>query len=128
MVADAALTTFGASTLVVYVMQQIKKSNSPMVQEGKAIINRLVSIGGACVAQAGISWTWVPSSHTLALSGLTLSAICFATWHIFCQFSMQEVIYQGTINKPVAPSLAQQVVLEDKHAQTVSVTPNQAAK
>lgn len=125
--ANIALSVFGSSAIVVWIMQVIKKSKwLNFVQEGKPLLNRTISIVGALGFHLGIHEAWNASNHSLLITGLSFSSVLTFLWQWANHFAMQEVVYQAAVNKPSGPTLEQAVVLEKKDAQVVAVTPGQA--
>jgi hypothetical protein len=89
------LSHLGSSVLVVGAIQWLKKAK--WVQQATKLICRFASIVAAFAIHVGISWAWNPPGTpvgTLIISGLSLSAILVASYHIAAQFIYQETGYQ----------------------------------
>lgn len=128
-VSNIVLSTFTSSAIVVWLMQIIKKSKwLKFVEEGKPILNRIVSVGAAIASSLGLSYSWNAQTHTFAIAGISLAGMAVAAWHCLNHFAMQEVIYQAALNKTPAPPLAAQKSLEAQGAQVVAVEPNEVGK
>jgi len=128
-VSNVVLSTFTSSALVVWLMQLVKKSKwLNFVQEGKPALNRMVSVIAAMIANLGISYSWDAQTHALTIAGLSLVGLLTAGWHWLNHFAMQEVMYQAAVNKPTAPTLAQQEKLVTQNAQTVAVEPGEVGR
>lgn len=103
-VSNILATQFTSSAVVVYLMQKLKNAKwFPLVQQGRAFINRVVSIGAAFLVAVGVSWSWSldksSGTHTLVISGIGLWAVLHGCWHWLNQYALQETIYQATVNK-----------------------------
>jgi hypothetical protein len=127
---NVAITQFGAAAAITYAIQFLKKSRwFPLIKEGQVIGTRVWSLLAATLTQVGINYSWnanANGTHNLIIENISLAAVMYAIWHVFCSYALQETIYQAAINKPVAPSLAQQDVMKEEQAQVVAVTPKQA--
>lgn len=96
---DATTSLFathtGSTLLVVGAIQWLKNASwFPLIQKGAKVANRLASIVAAFLVQVGIHYTWNPQDHSLLLTGLSLSAITLALFHIASQYIYQETGYQ----------------------------------
>lgn len=109
--ANILFSHVAATALVVHLIQLLKKyPKFGILQErGTVLAKRLFSIGGALLANAGISfvWSWhaaalvaTPGSHVFSISFTIppLLVILTGLWHWFGQFAFQEGWYQGTYN------------------------------
>lgn len=103
-ISNVVMTEFTASAVVVYVMQQLKSAKwFPLVEEGRAILNRLISIGTAAFVAVGISWSWTKNpqgTHDFLIQNIGMWAVIHGFWHWLNQYCLQETIYQATTNKP----------------------------
>jgi hypothetical protein len=103
-VSNVVMTQFTSSAVVVYLMQKVKTAKwFPLVQQGRATVNRMVSIVAAFLVAVGVSWTWSldqsTGTHTLVITGLSVYALLHGAWHWLNQFALQETVYQATVNK-----------------------------
>ena len=103
-VSNVVMTQFTSSAVVVYLMQKVKTAKwFPLVQQGRATVNRIVSIVAAFLVAVGVSWTWSldksTGTHTLVITGLSVYALLHGAWHWLNQFALQETVYQATVNK-----------------------------
>lgn len=103
-VSNILATQFTSSAVVVYLMQKLKNAKwFPLVQDGRAILNRIVSIAAAFLTAVGISWSWTkdPATglHTFAIANIGMWSMIYGVWHWLNQYALQETIYQATINK-----------------------------
>ena len=130
--ANVALTTFTSSAVVVWAIQKLKAAKwFPLLKKGQAAITRTVSVVAALGTHLGVSYEWTRAAdgtHTLVLGGLSAATILVGAWHWLNHYALQETIYQATVNKAAAPSLAEQPQLEAKGAQVVAVAPNEVGK
>lgn len=104
-ISNVAMTQFTSSAVVVYLMQKVKTATwFPLVQSGKAMLNRAVSLVAAFLVAVGVSWSWSkdPSSgtHTLTIMNLSWWSVVYGGWHWLNQYALQETIYQAAVNKP----------------------------
>jgi hypothetical protein len=99
MVQNVALTTFTSSAVVVYLMQRLKRAKwFPLVQEDRAKLNRLFSIGAAAIGAMSVEYVWNPSTRNLGIHIPTLWVAIVGLWHWLNHYAMQETIYQATAN------------------------------
>jgi hypothetical protein len=102
MVANIAVTEFTTSAVAVWLLQKLKTATwFPLVQQGRAWLNRAASIVLAGVGAVGVSYTWAPNpmgGHMLTVAIPTLSVAALGAWHWLNHFVMQETIYQATSN------------------------------
>jgi hypothetical protein len=104
-IANIPMTEFTSSAVVVYAMQKVKTAKwFPLVQEGRAWVNRIVSIVAAALVSIGIAWSWTKDpatgTHTLVIMNIGLWSILHGFWHWLNQYALQETVYQATANKP----------------------------
>ncbi len=100
MVSNIAMTQFTSSAVVVYVMQKLKNASwFPLIQEGKTLINRVISIGSAAAIALGVSYTWNPQTRGLLFTIPTLSVAAIGFWHWLNQYALNEMLYRATVNK-----------------------------
>ena len=98
---NIAISTFTSSALVVWLIQQAKKSSwIKFVNPGSPQMSRLLSAIGALCAHLGLSYTWNAADHSLLISGLSLVGVLTMLWQWLNHFAMQEMIYQFAANKP----------------------------
>lgn len=103
--ANIVVTQFTASAVVVYGMQVLKNASwFPLLQSGRKYASRIVSILAAFAIHGGVSYTWDPSldasgNRHLLIAIPTAAAVCVYLWHWLGQYALQEVMYQGTVNK-----------------------------
>lgn len=87
--------------LVVYAIQWAKKSGAiPWLHEHTRALNRLVSAILAAIAAFGIDWTYDATHGTLLITGLTLASILTSGWEFLKQLVIQQMIYDGVVDKP----------------------------
>ena len=99
-VATDTTAVLTASAVSVWVIQQLKNSSwFKMLTPSSAVMNRLASAVAAIFTATGIHVAF--ASGTLTITGLTLSAILGAAIAWFKSFVMNELIYQGIVNKTV---------------------------
>ena len=124
-VSNVLATQFTSSAVVVYLMQKLKNASwFPLVQQGRATLNRIVSIVAAFAVAVGVSWSWsldkASGTHTLVISGLSIYAVGHGLWHWLNQYALQETIYQTTSNKislttaPAGPTVPAVVTADGK--------------
>ena len=99
-VATDTTAVLTASAVSVWVIQQLKNSSwFKMLTPSSAVMNRLASAVAAIFTATGIHVAF--ASGTLTITGLTLGAILGAAIAWFKSFVMNELIYQGIVNKTV---------------------------
>ena len=107
--ATIGMTQFGSSAALIYAMQKIKNSDAPpfrwLKHTGQIWIKRGISVFGALMIHTGISKVWNPNptvegGHILILTIPPLVIILEGLWHWFCQYALQEFMYQAAVNKP----------------------------
>jgi hypothetical protein len=102
LVADHTMSSLTASAVAVWIIQYLKGAKwFPLLQAHTKGASRLASIILAALGTAGLQWQWTSSTHTLAISNLTLMVILTGLWHVLQHFAVQEVVYQAAVNKPV---------------------------
>ena len=95
--ANIAITQFTTGALTVAAMNWLKGQPwFPLVQAGKAKLNRSVAAFVALCGSLGIHFVWNPVDHSLLIQNLTLSVIGLSLYHWVSQMATQEVIYQAT--------------------------------
>jgi hypothetical protein len=104
-ISNVAMTQFTSSAVVVYLMQKVKSAKwFPLVQNGRAMLNRVTSIVAAALVSIGISWSWTKDAatgtHTLIIMNIGLWTVLHGFWHWLNQYALQETVYQATANKP----------------------------
>lgn len=100
MVSNVAMTQFTSSAVVVYLMQKLKNAKwFPLIQEGKTLLNRSISIGSAAVIAVGVNYTWNPQSRGLLITIPTLGVAAIGFWHWLNQYALNEMLYRATVNK-----------------------------
>jgi len=109
MPSDLLFTHVTAAAVFVMVLQTLKKAEwFPWIQEtGQTWLKRATSIAYAVGAHTGITAVWNPSSHGAGWHTLTFTipsgmVILTTLWHMTGQYSLQEMIYQATGNRPAA--------------------------
>ena len=102
LIADHTLSSVTSSAVAVWLIEQLKRAKwFPLVQQrGTALMARSLSVFAAAAGTAGIQWQWTSTTHSLVVTGLTLSAAMLFAWHVVQHFALQEWIYQSAINKP----------------------------
>lgn len=95
--ANIAITQFTTGALTVAAMNWLKgQAWFPLVQAGKAKLNRGVAAFVAFCTSLGVHFVWNGTEHSLLITGLTLSVIAGTVYHWASQMATQEVIYQAT--------------------------------
>lgn len=90
--------TTGAA--IVYAIQWTKQSGLiPWLTVDTKILNRVLSAVLAALAAAGITWTYSGGEGTLIITGLTGPALVAGFWEWFKQFTMQQLIFDGVVQK-----------------------------
>jgi hypothetical protein len=99
--ANIVLTTITSSAMFVLLIQWLKNAKwFPFLQHGAKWASRSASIVLAFFGQIGVSYTWDPTHRVLALAGIpTLAGILTTLWHVANHYALQEIIYQGAVNK-----------------------------
>lgn len=94
------------SAVVVYVLQWLKKQQwFPLVQmKGAQRLNRIAAVIAAGMSAAGLHATFDHNAGVLTITGLTAVSIVTALWSWLKAFAIQEVIYQGAVNKQGVPN------------------------
>lgn len=110
-VSNILATQITSSACIVYIMQRLKSASwFPLVETGKAKLNRAVSVAAAFFSAVGISWSWSldqsSGTHTLIIAGIGFYAVLHGAWHWLNQYAMQELIYQSAVNKPAVTTSA----------------------
>jgi hypothetical protein len=102
MVENVAISTFTSSAVVVFLMQKLKASKwFPLVQEGRATLNRIISVLAAAASAVAIGWAWNPSARALTIQIPTVWGLMIALWHWLNHYALQETIYQATANRTI---------------------------
>jgi hypothetical protein len=100
MVSNVAMTQFTSSAVVVYLMQKLKNAKwFPLIQEGKTILNRSISVGSAALIALGVNYTWNPQNRGLLITIPTLSVAAVGFWHWLNQYALNEMLYRATVSK-----------------------------
>lgn len=104
-ISNPLVTQFTSAAIVTYLMQLVKNASwFPLVQRGRALLNRIVSIVAAAAVAIGISWSWTKDPqtglHTFVIANIGLWTFFHGFWHWLNQFALQETVYQATANKP----------------------------
>jgi hypothetical protein len=73
----------------------------PFVNKYSAGINHVIMLATAAAGGLGISFAWTPSTHTLAISNLSLAAMAGAVWVWGKQWAVQFLIHRNLFG-PVA--------------------------
>jgi len=93
----AHLTT---AAVIVYAIEWLKRSRGfSFLAADTTTINRIVSALLAAVAAVGINWTYDSSQGVLTITGLTLVSVTATGWEWVKQFAVQQVLYDGVIQK-----------------------------
>lgn len=104
--ANIVLTQVTAGASAVWLLQALKNwKYFPLLQAGKKWASRIASIAAAFFIHGGVSYTWDPQmdangNRHLLIAIPTLAAFAVFIWHWFGQYTLQELMYQGTINRP----------------------------
>lgn len=97
---NIVITEFTSSAIVVFLMQRLKQAKwFPLLQAGKANVNRIFAVGAAALGAIGVNFVWDSSSHSLTITGLTLWGVAIMFWKWLNHYAIQETIYQATSNK-----------------------------
>lgn len=102
MVSNVVMTQFTSSAVVVFLMQKLKSAAwFPLIQEGKVLINRTISILSAAAVTIGIGYTWDPTldasgNRHMTFAIPTLAAIAVGLWHWLNQYALNEMVYRAT--------------------------------
>lgn len=110
-ISNVAMTQFTSSAVVVFLMQKLKSAKwFPLVEQGRATLNRVVSIVAAAAVSLGIEWSWTKDAstgtHTLIIMNIGIWTLLHGGWHWLNQYALQETVYQATTNKPGIVSAA----------------------
>ena len=131
MEAGQGAAQFASTLLAVGGMQLVKNVKwIPIMQEGKVILNRIVSIIVAGAIALGIHYVWNPlpdGSHTLLITIPTTSALLIGTFHWASQFIYNETGYTFLQGMQSLTTLARSIqtlptAAEPAHAATAAVT------
>lgn len=98
-VATDTTAVLTASAVSVWIIQQLKNWKwFKLLTPSSATLNRVASVIAAVFTATGIHVVF--NSGTLTITGLTLTTILAASIAWFKSFVMNELIYQGVVNKP----------------------------
>jgi len=103
--ANIVVTQVSSAATVVYIIQRLKTAKwFPWLQhEGQVWAKRGLSLVAAFGVHTGISHVWnageVPGGHVLIITIPPLTVVAIGLWHWSNQYIMQELIYQGTVNR-----------------------------
>ena len=90
-----------ASAVIVWLMQQLKNAKwFPAITHQTGRLNRIVAVILAAGAAIGIHATFDQAAGTLMITGLTATGLAHGAWMWLKSFALQEIIYQGAVNKP----------------------------
>jgi hypothetical protein len=106
--ANIVLTTITSSAMFVLLIQWLKNAKwFPFLQHGAKWASRTASIILAFVGKIGVSYTWDPTHRTLAFAGIpTVMGLLTMLWQVANHYALQEIIYQGAVNKPAVTTSA----------------------
>jgi hypothetical protein len=103
--ANIVLTQVTAGASAVWILQVLKNWKAfPLLQSGQKYASRTASVIAAFFIHGGVSYTWDPQldvngNRHLVLAIPTFLVFITYIWHWFGQYTLQELMYQGTINK-----------------------------
>lgn len=98
---SAALDQLTMSSVVVMLIQWVKGTKLfPFVNENTASLNRVIGWLAAGGAAIGLHLAFDSTSGTLTITGLTLTTMLHAGWDWIKSVAVQELIYQGVLQKP----------------------------
>jgi len=107
LVATDTTAVLTASAVSVWIIQKLKNASwFKLVTPDTKVMNLMASIFAAFLSATGIHITF--NTGTLTITGLALSAILPAVIAWFKSFVMNELIYQGVVNKPATQTTIQQ--------------------
>ena len=100
--ANIVLTTITSSAMFVLLIQWLKNAKwFPYLRSGAKWASRIASIALAFLGHIGVSYTWDPANRSFALTNIpTLIGLLTMLWHVANHYALQEIIYQGAVNKP----------------------------
>ena len=103
------LDEFASGASLVFVLQILKRY-FPWLEAWQGWATRIASMVWAFVSTLLVSWEWdvtAQGNHSLTLVFPTLAAIWTFLFHWLQQFAIQEVTYQGVVNRaPWIPPVA----------------------
>jgi hypothetical protein len=91
-----------AGAAIVYGLQWLKDAGwCPWLTSDTKTINRVLSLVLAAMASAGINFMYDASLEggTLVIHGLSFSTVAHTLWEVFKQFTAQQMIYDGVVQK-----------------------------
>lgn len=98
---DRATGQITISAVMVYVLQALKKSKwFPLLQQQTTKLNRIAAVLVAGAAGIGIHTTYDHATGVLIITNLTMMGIVTGIWVWLKSFAVQEIIYQGAVNRP----------------------------
>jgi hypothetical protein len=110
---NVLLTSLTMSGISVAVINWIKGSKYfPWITKEKIWLLRIISIAAATASGVGINHVWNPVDHSILISGLTTANLLAFAWAITKQFTMNEMVFQGT-KASSAPAVVAAVAPEE---------------
>lgn len=92
---NIVLTQFTVSTVIVFVLQALKKwKYFPWLNEQSKRVTRVVAAIASAAAGVGIHAQWNHAAGVLTISGLSLTAVVSFLWIWLKSHAMQEGIYR----------------------------------
>ena len=102
--ANVLATSLTAGGITVAAIQWLKNSKYfPWITKEKVVLLRFISGFCAAATSVGIHSVWTSDTHTLVISGITVTAVATAAWVFLKQCVMNEMIWRAT--KPVTSPL-----------------------
>lgn len=96
--------------VVAFVIQQLKVSKAPAlawINENTPWVCRGIAAIAAAFTSLGLKWTYnsAVAGGTFIVTGLSLTVIVTALWHIAQNYLFQHAWYKVVFNKPAAPNI-----------------------
>jgi len=113
-----------AAAIITFVISSLKKSSwFPWLSHETANLNRMVSVVLSGVASIGLHASFDRQSHTLIITGLSLTTIAVGSYHWLVQFVYTHGWFKATSASDQVLQLLKQAIADSNPVQTQAALP-----
>jgi len=102
---DNAMSSVASAGLITYLIEWAKKSALvPWLTANDKTILRVVNAASALALAVGLHWVYNADARQLVIDIPTVGTVVFGLWEWGKQWALQQMAYDGVVNKAAGPS------------------------